>query len=312
MESFQSEFVKVLLRLVRLNKMWKVTGEELRKKIEKKQLSDNHEPPKPIQKRFNIRKKEMNGHCYYVVKPLNDIGNKHILYLHGGGYVYTIMSLHWEFLSRLADSLNCTITVPIYPLAPKYNYQDVFEMILPIYQQIILEVEPENVVLMGDSAGGGIGLALAQLLKEKGLSQPGNIILISPALDLSFNNPEIEAVKKYDPISAVPALLDIGKWYGKDTNLQNYLVSPIYGSFDGLGKISLFTGTHDITNPDARKFKAMADVKGIHINYFEYPFMLHVWPLFSFPESKKATEQILQIIKNCTNLKRQDYPFTGC
>jgi acetyl esterase/lipase len=102
---------------------------------------------------------------------------------------------------------------------------------------MISEVKPEDVVFMGDSAGGGISLALAQLLKEKNLSQPGNIILISPALDLSF------------------------------------------------------------TNPDARKFKAMADEQGININYYEYPSMLHVWSLFSFPESKKATGQMIQIIK---------------
>ncbi|AJS58727.1 alpha/beta hydrolase fold domain-containing protein [Paenibacillus sp. IHBB 10380] len=297
MESFQSKFVKVLLRMIRLNKMWKLTGDDLRKRIEKKQLSDSCEPPKQMKKRFNISENEVNGHYYYVIKPLDGIGNKHILYLHGGGYVYTIMSLHWDFLSRLVDALQCTITVPIYPLAPKYQYQDVFDMMVPIYQQMISEVKPEDVVFMGDSAGGGISFALAQLLKEKNLSQPGNIILISPALDLSFSNPEIQAVEKYDPIAAVPALFDIGKWYGGGNGSKHYLVSPIYGSFDGLGNISLFTGTHDITNPDARKFKAMADEQGININYYEYPSMLHVWPLFSFPESKKATGQMIQIIK---------------
>ncbi|WP_083659870.1 MULTISPECIES: alpha/beta hydrolase fold domain-containing protein [Paenibacillus] len=251
-----TKFVKMLLRMIRLNRMWKLTGDDLRKRIEKKQLSDSYEPSKQLQKSFNIRKEVINGHFYYVIQPLEHVGNKHILYLHGGGYVYTIMSLHWEFLSRLVDTLQCTITVPIYPLAPKYYYQDVFDMIVPIYQKIIFEVKPENVSVMGDSAGGGLSLALVQLLKEKNLPQPGNIILISPALDYSFSNPEIKAVEKYDPISAVPALFDIGKWYGRETSLTHYLISPIYGSFAGLGKISLFTGTHDITNPDSRRFKA--------------------------------------------------------
>ncbi|MCL6459415.1 MAG: alpha/beta hydrolase [Gorillibacterium sp.] len=248
MASFQSKVLKIFLRL-----------------------------PKRMWTRFNISKGEVNGHCCYVIKPIDVVENKHILYLHGGGYVYTIMSLHWDFLSKLIDAVHCTITVPI-------------------YQQIISEVKPEDVIVMGDSAGGGMSLALAQLVKEKNWPQPGNIILISPVLDLSFSNPEIQAMQKHDPISAVPALLDIGKWYGGDRGVKHYLVSPIYGSFDGLGPISIFTGTHDITNPDSRKFKSMADEKGIALHYYEYPSMLHIWPLFSFPESKKTTEEIIQII----------------
>jgi len=151
---------------------------------------------------------------------------------------------------------------------------------------------------MGDSSGGGMSLALAQLLKIKNLPQPGNIILISPALDMSFSNPEIHEVEKLDPVSAVPALIDIIKWYGGEKGSKYYLVSPIYGNFEGLGKISLFIGTHDILYPDAKKFKMLADEKGLKFGYYEYPSMIHVWPLFFFPESKKATKEIIEIIKS--------------
>ena len=88
---------------------------------------------------------------------------------------------------------------------------------------------------------------------------------------MSFSNPEIHEIEKLDPMSAVPALIDIGKWYGGEKDSKNYLISPIYGNFEGLGKISLFTGTNDILYPDAKKFKNMADEKGIKINYYEYP-----------------------------------------
>ena len=297
MESIQSKLFKAFFRIARLNKMWKLTGNELKKYIEKKQLSDSHEPPKAIKSRYNICKKEINGYCYYIMKPLNGIGKKHILYLHGGGFVYEIMSLHWEFLGRLIEKLQCTVTVPIYPLAPKHQYQEVFDMILPIYKQIISSVKFEDIVIMGDSSGGGLSLALSQLLKEKNLQQPGNIILISPTLDVPFSNPKIHEVEKLDPISAVPALIDIIKWYEGKQDSKYYLISPIYGDLDGLGKISLFIGTHDILYPDAKRFKNIADEKGIKINYYEYPSMIHVWPLFFFPESKKAARQIIDIIK---------------
>ena len=297
MESIQSKIFKFMLRVVNLKKMWEVTGDKLKKDMKKKQLSESHEPPKKFQRRFDIIEKEINGYCYYIMKPLKNVGQKHILFLHGGGYVYEIMNLEWKFIAKLLNSLRCTITVPIYPLTPKHQYQEVFNMIVPIYQQIISDVKLKDVIIMGDSAGGGMSLALAQLAKKDELPQPGNIILISPALDMTFSNPEIHEVEKLDPISAVPGLIDIMKWYGGKKGSENYLVSPLYGNFEGLGKISLFIGTHDILYPDARKFKEIMDEKGININYYEYPSMIHVWPLFFFPESKKAKRQIIEIIK---------------
>jgi len=75
------------------------------------------------------------------------------------------------------------------------------------------------------------------------------------------------------------------------------LISPIYGNLEELGKISLFTGTNDILYPDAKKLKTITDEKGIKINYYEYPSMIHIWPLFFFPESKKVRKQIVEIIR---------------
>ena len=298
MESIQSKLLKVMLRIINLKEMWELTGEELRKSIEKKQTTENYDPPKKVQEKFIINKKEIDGNLYYVMKPLNSLGQKHILYLHGGGYVYEISSLHWEYLAKLSDQLKCTITIPIYPLAPKHQYHEVFDMIVPIYKQIVSEAKLNDITLMGDSAGGGMSLALAQLLKEMNLPQPSNIILISPTLDMTFSNPEIQEIAKLDPIIAVPALVDIMKWYCGEQDVKHHLISPLYGDLEGLGKISLFIGTHDILYPDVKKLKVMVDEKGIPINYYEYPSMIHVWPLFFFPESKKAREQIIEIIKS--------------
>lgn len=298
MESIQSKIAKFVLKIIKFNKMWKLTGEELQKNILKRQLAESPEPPKIIQKRFNIVKEQINKYFYYVMKPLGKATEKQILYLHGGGYVYEINELHWGFLAKVSKALNCTITIPIYPLLPKHKGSEIFDMLVPIYKNLVSETHSENIVIMGDSAGGGMGLALAELLKEKQLPQPGNVILISPELDMSFTNPEIKQVENTDPMLALTALSEIGKWYFAEEGLEYYLASPIYGDFTGLGKISLFTGTNDILYPDAKKFKEIAEKKGIKINYYEYPSMIHIWPLLMFPESKKAREQIIKIIRN--------------
>lgn len=297
MESIQSKIAKFILKTIKFNKMWKLTGERLKENIRKRQLAESPEPPKGLKKRFNIIRNEFNNQCYYVMKPLENVSEKHIFFLHGGGYVYEINSLHWNFLEKISKDLGCTVTIPIYPLMPNHHGKEIFEMVVPIYEKIISEVKPENVVIMGDSAGGGISLALAELLKKKKLPQPGNIILISPVLDMSFTNPEIQEVEKLDPILSVKSLNEIGILYGGERGTKDYLVSPIYGDFNGLGKISLFIGTNDILYPDAKRFKNMAAEEGIKINYYEYPAMIHVWPLLTFPESKKARKQIIEIIR---------------
>jgi acetyl esterase/lipase len=298
MESILSKIAKFILKIIKFNKMWRLEGEELRKSIEKRQADENSEPPKIIKKRFNIVKNQLNGYAYYVMKPLRKTSEKQILYLHGGGYVYEINELHWNFLAKISKALNCTITIPIYPLLPKHEGKEIFDMLVPIYENLISETESKNIVIMGDSAGGGISLALAELLKEKQLPQPGNIILISPELDVSFTNDEISKVEKTDPILAKTSLTQIGKWYFSEKGPKYYLASPMYGDIEGLGKISLFTGTSDILYPDSKRFKEMAEKKGIDINYYEYPSMIHVWPLLIFPESKKARNQIIEIIRN--------------
>lgn len=297
MESIQSKLTKIILRIMSSKKICQLTGEELKKSIEKKQSIENPEPPRKMKNKYYINKSKLNGRDYYVIEPLRDVGNKHVFFLYGGGYVSDIRNHYWEFLAWLCDSLKCKITVPIYPLAPKYNYKDVFDMIVPLYIKIASGINLEDLIIMGDSSGGGMSLALAEILKEKEIPQPGNIVLISPALDWTFTNSEIYKFEKSDPVLAVPALLDMVKWYSGEQNSKHYLISPIYGDFEGVGKISLFIGTNDIFYPDAIRFKKLAEKKGMKINFFEYPSMIHNWPLYSFPESKKARGEIIQIIK---------------
>jgi acetyl esterase/lipase len=296
-QSWQSRAVKLGLRILRINGMWKKTGSALRKEVEQKQRKENSEPPASVRKQCKVIRKELGGHSCYVISPAHGSGSKHILYLHGGGYVLKISPLHGEFLAELAGKLKCTITVPMYPLSPQYGHEDVFMMIVPLYEQLLLEAASKELVVMGDSAGGGMGLALLQLLKERGITAPAHTILISPALDMTFSNPEIKVVERKDPINAVPAIQEIAQWYAGAKPITHPLISPAYGEVDGLGPLSVFIGTHDIVYPDVRKFKERMQENGIPLGYYEYPKMLHVWPLFFFPESKLARKQIRSIIE---------------
>ena len=151
--------------------------------------------------------------------------------------------------------------------------------------------------LMGDSSGGGISLALAQRLREDGHEQPAGIILLSPWLDATLSNPEIEEIDKIDPFLGVKGLKYGGEVYARDVDPKSYLVSPVYGSLKNLAPVTLFIGTRDILYPDCRKLRDNAAAEGVAIDYREYPGMVHNWMLGPMPEAKQAIKEIVEAIK---------------
>lgn len=297
-ESVKSRGFKLLLKLSRSRKFWEKSGEDLIKAINKRRMLSD-EPPKKLYKKIKIKKGEMNGNVYYELQPRQaHASDKSIFYVHGGAYVYRISRLHWNFLAKLVDELNCTIILPLYPLAPEHTYQETLTFIRDLYLEKINSMKnPENMIIMGDSAGGGLALVLAQLLKEKQLEQPEQIILISPWLDLSLTNPEIAAIEKNDPFLVRQGLMEAGKMYAGTTDTKHPKVSPLYGNFHGLAVITIFMGTHDILAADARRFVAAAKEQGVSVNYMEAPKMVHIYPIYNFPESRIALREIVERVK---------------
>lgn len=293
MASIQSRLFHLLLRLINKKSF-------LRKQLAsgRTNVFESPQPPLKIYAACRVSIREINGHNVFTLSPKNNNSGKHILYLHGGAYVHSFTKPHWEFLAVLVQNLNCTITAPDYPLAPEYTYKDSFAMVIPLYKDLLLKTRPEDLILMGDSAGGGFALALAQKMSDEQVSQPKHIILLSPWLDISLTNQAIKEIEPSDSFLGVEGLQLAGKAFAGGTNPDYYLLSPINGTLEGLGKISLFIGSKEILAADARKLKALAESKGIGINYFEYENMLHVWMLLNFPESKKARQQIFDLIRH--------------
>lgn len=254
------------------------------------------EPPLEISHICDIRKLQVNGRNVFTLKPKGSNTIKSVLYFHGGAYVQNFLIFHWRFLADLSQKANCEVIAPDYPLAPSYTFNDAFAMLSGLYRQLIEGMDPGNLVLMGDSAGGGMALSLAQKMKLEQVSQPGKIILLSPWLDITLSNPDIKAIEAIDPFLSKKKLQQDGLSYAGNTSLENYLLSPINGPLEGLGKISIFVGSNEILVADARKLKSIAASKGIECNYYEYAGMVHAWMLLNFSESKRARQQIADLI----------------
>ncbi|WP_080903984.1 alpha/beta hydrolase [Parabacteroides sp. Marseille-P3160] len=292
MASIQSKIFQILLRLVNMKGSWE---KEMRSgKIDTK--SYRPEPPKWLFQKVNIKTGQINRWNVYTLSPLQNAAETVVLFLHGGGYIHAAALQHWQFVYRLIKHSGCTVVFPDYPLAPKYTYKDAFEVVEPLYKKLLARHGAKNLIVMGDSAGGGFSLALSQKMKNEDIEPPIQTILLSPWLDISTSNPEMKTIDPKDAFLGIKGLQMAGKAYAGDLDMQNYLVSPINGPLKGLGKISIFTGTHDIFVCDARKFKSMCQSEGVDINYYEYEGMPHVWMILGFPESRRAIDEIVRLI----------------
>ncbi|HOO75591.1 MAG TPA: alpha/beta hydrolase [Tepiditoga sp.] len=215
-----------------------------------------------------------------------------ILYLHGGSYELSFSRQHWLFSEKLIKATKYDLYAPDYYLIP-YTYENNYEMLMSIYKEIN-ENYGDNIILLRDSAGGGLAIGFCMYLRDHGINLPKKVITISPWLDLSLKNEDIKIYDKKDPFLNVKSLSEIQHLYAPH-NSHNPYVSPIYGDFKNLPEIYIFFGTKDILYPDALKLKNL-NIK--NINFFIIPDMLHNYIFLPVKEAKISFGKITDIISD--------------
>lgn len=252
----------------------------------------------------NIEEKEYMNRNVFILTPKNvEKTDMVILYFHGGSYMAEITNDHWNFLEKVINSTGATVILPDYPLSPKHNYTDVFNMVEPLYNAIVSKVDTSNFIVMGDSAGGGLALALEEKVSSENSDYilPKKTILISPWLDVRLENSKIDEVQKLDKDLNKDTLKLAGIAYAGKDGIGSYLVNPIDGDLSKLNNITIFTGTYDILNPDVHVLQEKAKSQGITINVKEYEGASHIWILKDNEEEKELIEQgfndLIEILK---------------
>ena len=224
--------------------------------------------------------------------------NRVILYLHGGSYVGELEKYHWNFFKDLIDDTSSTIIVPDYPLAPEHTYVEVFKFMEPLYKEIIDKIDKRTeFIIMGDSAGAGLALALYQRNGKLKNRLPDKTILISPWLDVRMENPEIDKIK--DPVLNKMLLKLSGQKYAGKNGMKSYMVNPVLGPTNKLKNIYIFSGTKDMLNPDAKKFAQKNKKK---VEFIEYEDAIHNFLLMKYkPDVAHANDgynKVVEIILN--------------
>lgn len=218
-----------------------------------------------------------------------------LIYLHGGGYVRQPRRHHLMFLKKLAK-YNKNVIVPIYPKGPNHHPDEVYALLTKFYLNTLEKYQ--NVILMGDSSGGGLALGLTEYFKEKGYSLPKCLILMSPWCDLTLENPLLDKYQKVEPLINYKEERVWAKCWAKDMDLKNYMVSPMFGNLNGLPKIFLFVGERELLYPDTIKLNQLLKESDVDVNLIIGKGMNHVYQIYPIPEARKALKQINLIIKN--------------
>lgn len=257
-----------------------------------------------IKKQCQLETREYKGRKVFIISTKEKkTNNLKILYFHGGAYVGEATEEHWNFIEKLVTDTGATVIMPDYPLTPKYNYKDVFEMITPLYKDIIEKFGSEELILAGDSAGGGISLALLEKIKLENLPIPKKTLLISPWLDVRLKNEKIDEIEKFDKELNKESLILAGISYASEDGMNSYLVNPIDGNLKGLENITIFTGTYDILNPDVYVLEERAKKVGTQINIKEYDKAGHIWIIKSNGEEELQEEGYKDFINEIINIK---------
>lgn len=223
-----------------------------------------------------------------------------ILYLHGGAYIIGSPDTYRGVTGHLCISSGATVYAPDYRLAPENPFPAGLEDAKAAYLALLEEgIRPEQIALVGDSAGGGLALALALQLRDEGIGVPGAIAVFSPWTDLTHG-------KLYEPL--VEPMLQ-KRWIDKAASLycagesrKNPLISPVYGDFTGLPPLLIQVGSEEILLNDAHRLAEVARKAGNEVHLDIYNSLWHVFQIHAgqLDRATEAMEEAGEFIRNAT------------
>lgn len=220
---------------------------------------------------------------------------KVILQLHGGGYICGNSNLHRDWAIARAEAIGSgDVYMLNYRFYPEARYPAALEDAAAAYQELLHRgILPENIVVMGDSAGGNLALALALYLRANAIAEPGSLVLYSPWGDAG-QLPSREIYKEKDVIlgernTAMYSAVMNNIYYFQAADLKAPYVSPVYADFTNLPPMLIIAGDQELFVDDCCLLEQRGREAGIAVEAHLYPGMSHDWPLV-FPELPEAGE----------------------
>ena len=256
-------------------------------------------------RRFSLEVDRSVGWPTYVFAPRGRRVTRTIFYGHGGGYMAPIDRFHVLHAATLARRLDARIVMPQYPLAPSHTWRDSHDDLVDLAVAWAEHADcagERPLVLAGDSAGGGLVLAIAQSMRDRVRrdgSGPtaGSMVLHAPWADLTSNAPGTEEFSARDPWLFLGKIRLYAQWWAGADPLDSPQVSPGLADLTDLPPALMFHGTLDTLAPACRALVTRAEAAGWELTSIEERDLLHVYSIFPLvPESRRALRRILDFL----------------
>jgi monoterpene epsilon-lactone hydrolase len=199
-----------------------------------------------------------------------------VIHFHGGGYCLGSARMARSWAAHLSAQTGCRVILPEYRLAPEHPYPAALQDARAVIGAL---PDPGPVVVSGDSAGGGLALALVMSMRDEGAAPAAGCILLSPWLDLGRDRRAVPALVRRDVVLTPDWLDACARAYADPSAWSDHLVSPLRGPHAGLPPLLIQAGTEELLAPDAELLAASASAAGVDMTYTRWPRMWHGFAL---------------------------------
>jgi monoterpene epsilon-lactone hydrolase len=247
-----------------------------------------------VPKGVGIEKLNIDGIPSEWISPSGVKSEKVILHLHGGGYVTGGINSHQMMCVLMAQTLKMSVLLPEYRLAPEHPFPAALDDALKVYRWLLAKGhQPADILLSGDSAGGGLSLALVLSLRDAGEPLPAALLCMSPWTDLALKGGSYISNARAEAVLQEDALREWAACYFGQEKPEHPLISPLYADFHGFPPLLIQVGSQEILLDDARNLAQKARADGVDVTLKIWEGMWHDWQALGslIPESRQAFEE---------------------
>lgn len=225
-----------------------------------------------------------------------------ILYFHGGAYLAGSPATHAAMLGRISKLTGLRVIAPKYRLAPEHPAPAAFEDGQRAFQMLLEQgYQPDQIILGGDSAGGGLALALLADLCGRNLP-PAALFAFSPWTDLAMTGETLRSHAKADPLLPIGRIKEALGFIMGDFDPKDPRISPLYGSFPGAPPVLIQVGSTEILYDDSHRMAVHLRSFGDDVTLSEWANTPHVWQVFDgyIPQARAALREVAGFVRRVT------------
>lgn len=229
-----------------------------------------------------------------------------ILYLHGGGFIACSPETHRSLVGSLTTRLTARAFVPEYRLAPEHPYPAALDDAFAAYCYLLQrpDVNPNRIVIAGDSAGGGLAIALAMRVRDAGVTDPGvrapaAVVAFSPWTDMAATGASIEENSERCAMFAAVTIRRASLFYLGDNDAQDPGASPVYGTYENLPPMLIHASSDEVLRDDSVRVAERAIAAGVTVQFRLWSGVPHCWQFFPavLPEASESLALTVQFVR---------------